>query len=127
MENPNNNSGIIERDEKGRLQKGVILNPNGRPKGARNFTTIVEEALLKLGTTEKGEKIEVKKALGEKVIKMALDGNEQMIKLIWNYLDGMPSQNINLSNVDELRHEYFDKLDAMDKLYQEQNKDDIQK
>jgi hypothetical protein len=33
-ENLDTNSNLIERDEKGRLKKGVILNPNGRPKGS---------------------------------------------------------------------------------------------
>ncbi len=119
----NSNSGIIERDEKGRLQKGVILNPEGRPKGSKNFTKIVEEALRKIATTDKGEKIEIERALGEKVVKMALEGNEQMIKLIWNYKDGMPSQNVNISNVDDLRKEFFDKLDE---LNQENSKDNFQ-
>ncbi len=34
-----NSSKLADRDENGRLRKGVILNPNGRPKGAESFST----------------------------------------------------------------------------------------
>lgn len=94
----------VERNPDGTIKSGV-LNPNGKPKGSRHFTSIVQDALIKLGTTETGEKVEIQKALGEKVVRMALDGNEQMIKLIWNYLDGMPKATLDINDerVDETK------------------------
>lgn len=96
MEN-RENTGEIQRIN-GKFAPGVSGNPAGKPKGVKHFTTIVQEALKKLGTTETGEKIELEKALGEKVVAMALDGNEQMIKLIWNYRDGLPKAVIELDD-----------------------------
>ena len=120
-ENPvNNGSNMVVRNEKGQIVSGV-LNPKGKPKGVKHMTTLVEEALIKIAKTDKGTEIEIEKALAEKIVKMALDGNEQMIKMIWNYRDGMPSQNINLTNTDELRQEYFEKLNELDKRYSEDN------
>lgn len=100
METPDNTGSIqeITRNPDGTFPPGVSGNPAGKPKGARHFTSIVQEALIKLGTTEKGEKIVIQKALGEKVVSMALAGNEQMIKLIWNYLDGMPKASLELED-----------------------------
>lgn len=34
-------------------KKGEVRNPNGRPKGSRDFKTIYREALIKLAQTEK--------------------------------------------------------------------------
>jgi hypothetical protein len=115
MEKPINDGQItVVRNPDGTIKSGV-LNPKGKKKGTKHFTTVVQEALSKIAITEKGEKIEIERALGEKVVKMALEGNEQMIKLIWNYKDGMPSQNVNISNVDDLRRDYFEKLDELNK------------
>jgi len=122
MENPQDSGEVVERNEDGTFKPGHIK-LGGKQKGTKHFTTIVEEALRKIATTEKGEKIEIEKALAEKVVRMALEGNEQMIKMIWNYKDGMPSQKISITNVDDLRREYFEKLDEIDKR---DNKDKFQ-
>lgn len=111
----NTSENLAPRNEKGQLLPGARLNPEGKPKGARHFTTIVQDALIKLGTTEKGEKIEIQKALGEKVVKMALAGNEAMIKLIWNYMDGMPKASLEID--DQRTDETKEMLkDLMEKL-----------
>ena len=63
------------------------------------------------------------------MLKAINDGDTAMIRDIIDRVHGKPPQSIDMrvDTMDDLRHEYFDKLDAMDKLYQEQNKDDIQK
>ena len=96
-------------DERGKFKAGHPK-VGGKEKGTRHFTTLVQEALVKVALTDKGEKIEVQKALGEKVVKMALEGNEQMIKLIWNYLDGMPKQSIETTISDDRTKEKLDSL-----------------
>jgi hypothetical protein len=108
----NDGEKMVIRNEKGQVVSGV-LNPKGKEKGTRHFTTIVQEALLKLGTTATGDKIEVQKALGEKVVKMALEGNEQMIKLIWNYLDGLPKATLDIDTPDETKDILKGILDKM--------------
>lgn len=81
---------------------GQSGNTNGRPKGSRNFNNLVTEALQKLGAKDaKGNPLPVEEALVQKIIKMALDGDRKMIELIWNYRDGKPPQNIDLTSKGE--------------------------
>lgn len=77
---------------------GESGNPNGRPKGTRNLNTIVTEALQKMAKDTKGNPMLIEEALVQKIIKMALDGDRKMIELIWNYRDGKPPQNIDVTS-----------------------------
>lgn len=54
-------------------------NLNGRPPG-KNLTSQFQEILSK----------RIANALVEKIIKMALGGDQRMIKLIWEHMDGKP-------------------------------------
>ena len=64
------NSGKIQA--KGKYKKGCSGNPNGKPKGARNKSTLAAEALLE-GSLEK---------ICKKVEEEALNGNMQAAKMI---------------------------------------------
>lgn len=88
-----------EKDpENGQFLPGNQGGP-GRPVGLKNFTTRVRAGLSKLAAKDVyGNPVEVEEALAEKVIKMALAGDRKMIELIWNYLDGKPSNNGNAPN-----------------------------
>ena len=64
------NSGKIQA--KGKYRKGCSGNPNGKPKGARNKSTLAAEALLE-GSLER---------ICKKVEEEALNGNMQAAKMI---------------------------------------------
>lgn len=63
---------------------GESGNPNGRPPKGHSITDTIRAMM--------DEKPEIKKALGAKILQSAADGDITAMKLIWNYLDGMPTQ-----------------------------------
>lgn len=76
----------VERDSRGRFVKGESPNPSGRPKGSKNFTTVVRETMEKLST----DGVNIKEEIAKVVVTKAMEGDHKMIKLMWNYLDGPP-------------------------------------
>lgn len=89
-ENPDKSSQKVERDEKGRILPGQpSLNPAGRPKGTISLTAIIKQRLLELSPDQKRTALEW---LADNIIQDALENNNKMRQLIWNYLDGMPKQ-----------------------------------
>lgn len=81
------------RTEEGKFVEGVSGNPNGRPKKGLTLTDIAKDILeeeLPTGMTRK-------EALMRKIATLAYEGNETMIKMIWNYVDGMPTQKTELT------------------------------
>lgn len=84
---------VKNRDEKGRFIKGVSGNPKGRPPLGHSITEAIRELM--------DEKPEIKKALGSKVIELALLGDMKAIRVIWNYLDGLPKQSVDITSAGE--------------------------
>ena len=85
----------IGRDEKGRFKPGYSGNPQGRPKGI----SITEMIKRKLEEVPPGEKRTYLEALILKILKKAIiDEDSQMIKNIWNYVDGMPKEKIEMES-----------------------------
>ncbi len=83
--------------ETGRFVEGGEGGP-GRPKGLRNMNTLITEELQELSAKDtKGNILTVERALIKKIVRMALEGDRRMIELIWNYRDGKPPQNIDIS------------------------------
>lgn len=68
------------------------INREGRPIGAKNFTTKVREALEKIAD---GKDYTYEEAFIKSIMKKAIvDGDSATQRLVWNYLDGMPQQQI---------------------------------
>ena len=93
-ENPKQNGDKPkQRDEKGQFIEGN--SGGGRPKGSLSITEKIKKEL------EKCPEGEDKRTYLDLLVKEILDkavkeGDQVMIKSIWNYIDGMPRQNIGL-------------------------------
>jgi len=76
----------------GSMKKGETRNPNGRPKSGDSITDIAKRFLD--GTPE-GMKKTHKEIFFETVYRKAvIEKDIAAIKLVWNYVDGMPEQPI---------------------------------
>lgn len=81
-----------KRDANGRFTEG---NPGGgRPKGSGiSITTAIKRELEKC--PEGQNKATYLDLLVKRILKKAIqEGDQLMIKQVWNYVDGMPKQNI---------------------------------
>lgn len=65
-------------------KKGAEANPNGRPPKGYSITEMMKEML--------SNKPEVKKRIGEVIASKAMEGDQAAIKMLWQYMDGMPQQ-----------------------------------
>lgn len=112
----NKNSRELVRDENGRVVSGV-LNPNGRPKKGTTLTDLMKEYLESENPTTGRLR---KEEFVEKVALLAYKGDPTSLKLIWNYLDGMPKQTIEQTNlnVNAKGEGYLVALKALEKLSQ---------
>jgi|GEM_PF-3450389 len=68
------------------FKPGNNANPHGRPPKGYSLTEAVKDLLTK--------NPERKKKIIEKIITLAEGGDPVFVKLAWNYMDGMPKQEI---------------------------------
>ena len=96
------------RDEQGKFKAGVSGNPDGRPKGSGLcLTSLLKEYLEKI---PEGQKVPYKNLFIKKLLKKALVDNDiQALKLIINYVDGLPKQI--LENTGEIKHTHSNDLE----------------
>ena len=76
------------RDEKGKFVKGTSGNPSGRPV---SDVSITKNIIKKL---EEGNNLE---EITDKIIELAKNGNEQIIKFLWDRIDGKLKETIDLN------------------------------
>lgn len=75
------------------FKAGQSGNPKGRPPKGYSITEWFKSMLDK--------RPEVKDAIGNSILKKALEGDTTAQKLVWNYLDGMPKQDVGHSGTGE--------------------------
>jgi hypothetical protein len=98
MSNPNNVEHIIPYQ----CKPGETANPNGRPKGSRNLSTILKEYLA-------CEDPETKTTYGEaimmKLLKNAKAGKEKSIDMVMDRMEGKPLQKQEIKTDIRIGHE----------------------
>jgi len=119
MENNNDipeNTGII-RDEKGRFPKGVSGNPAGKPVGSLSIIAEIKKQLDEIAEEDPQKRKKLELLVRKIMLKAINDGDTQMIKDIIDRVHGKPPQSIdmNVSSIDNLRKEYFEKLNEFNK------------
>jgi len=72
--------------KKTQFKKGQSGNPKGRPKKGYSITEWFREML--------NNQPEVKESIGQSIVKKAIEGDAAAQRLVWQYMDGMPQQNI---------------------------------
>ena len=74
------------------FKPGQSGNEKGRPKGSISITHEIKKKLAEIPPNERKTYLQI---LITKILKKALiDEEEPMIKLIWNYIDGLPTQTV---------------------------------
>lgn len=68
------------------FKPGVSGNPNGRPPKGYSITETFQE-MFKADPLKKQE-------LADAIFKRAKQGDPTALKLVWNYMDGMPQQKL---------------------------------
>lgn len=82
------------------LKKGQTANPNGRPLGQRNYSTIYREALIKLATLNDKSPEELENEILSSGILNARKGDYRFYKDILDRLHGTPVQKTELTGKD---------------------------
>jgi len=81
-----------------RFKPGQSGNPNGRPKGSKNFDTLFEEELRRPVSLREGgrvQKMPKQRALIKQLVNRALTGNDKSLALVLGqirYRQGLPEE-----------------------------------
>lgn len=113
VSNNGEKSGLYQDRPGGQFKEG---NP-GKPKGVKHFTTKVQEALKAVVVDKKtGEPVVLETAVLNAVVQKLLDGDPQMLKLFWNYSDGLPKATIEVDDhrKDETKDQLKDLIKKLD-------------
>lgn len=85
------------------FQKGQSGNPAGRPKKEATLTNILQRIADERSVALNGaDMISAKEALARKLIQMAMGGDIQAIKYIYDRIDGTPKQTVEMEGTSEI-------------------------
>lgn len=96
-------------------KKGESGNPNGRPKGQRNYATIYREALIKLAEINGKEADELENEMVQKAIAAARKGDYRFYKDLLDRLYGSATQKVDHTT----KGEQINDLSQVEKIAQE--------
>lgn len=82
----------------GKFAPGVSGNPAGKPKGTKHLTSLLYAALQKKVQEGKNAGKTYQDLLIERVLSDAIvKGKGDIMRMAWNYVDGMPDQAIDVT------------------------------
>lgn len=108
LANPTNNGEImdimpvIERRSNGTIKPGTVLNPKGKPKGTKHFSTLLMELMKeeiqvrKNKNSKKTEPMRIDRAMSLAIAKKAIEGDVAAFNAITNRTDGLPMQSVEM-------------------------------
>ena len=76
------------------FKPGQSGNPAGRPKGSLSLVGLMKKRLEMLGPDQRRT---IAEHLIDNIMQDALDGKDTQLKLLLNYVEGMPKQGVELS------------------------------
>lgn len=76
------------------FKPGQSGNPNGRPPKGTSLTELMREYLTEIDPVTGKER---RQGFIEKVSQLAHKGDATALKLVWNYLEGMPTQKTDIT------------------------------
>ena len=96
---------------------GETANPNGRPKGQRNYATIYKEALRKIAESQDMTPEQIEEKINEVGLLKAMKGDYAFYRDLQDRLHGKPeNKNINLNlnkDMDKLPEEDKERLNRL--------------
>ena len=105
---------LILRDAKGKMMAGSILNPSGRGPGTKNMTSVLRDAIAQVS---EGNPMKRQEKIVQRVLDMAEAGDKDMVKLVWEYMDGKAVQRMDHTSdgeaINPMSKAQLDKLDRM--------------
>lgn len=105
----NDSKSKVKRNEKGQLQPGSVLNPEGKVPGSLSITALIKAELENVPELKNKEGIDLNPAK-KKWVRLFLDrllqqaigqGDRATQKLIWNYIDGLPRGSFDVTSMGE--------------------------
>lgn len=98
------------------------INREGRPKGSGiSITTAIKRELEKCPEGSKKTHLEL---VVTRIIHEAVKGDQQTLKMLWNYIDGMPKQALDIDLNQQLNEEHENLLKEALKKINEPDKSD---
>ncbi len=82
------------------FEKGESGNPNGRPKGQKNYATLYREALIKLGSLNNKEPDEIEAEIISKGLLNARSGDYRFYKDVLDRLHGTATNKTEITGKD---------------------------
>jgi len=100
---------LINRTKSRRFKPGQSGNPKGRPPKRNCLTSLLKEAMEKTCPQDKGKRTWAQ-VINEQLLKMAKKGDLHAMRLIYEYVEGKPRQEIETPSDVTIHVKYADPL-----------------